>query len=299
MTYRALYPTARSPQKYGASRHTPLICVNVFSANSNRQIPLFTKSIQRAIDLRDLAYSRWKTFRTVELKFQYSAARANVNKCIRCAKMEYYSRRFAFAMETRQTWRTIREIGLCNTHHNTSCQIDPNDLNKSFVNTPWCGLIQISIAFIVIMLILILVLTLTSLGLNVSPSMMSCRLHSLWNLIPLEAIICILNLYPDVIFLVLLDLSKAFGTFDHSFGNLNFSSDFLIHLPNLYARICPNAQNLFFCEANGLIIYLWRKVYLRDLFLDHFFLPVCQWFTWISLELQNPFVCRWRATLLK
>ena len=136
MTYRALYPTARSPQKYGASRHTPLICVNVFSANSNRQIPLFTKSIQRAIDLRDLAYSRWKTFRTVELKFQYSAARANVNKCIRCAKMEYYSRRFAFAMETRQTWRTIREIGLCNTHHNTSCQIDPNDLNKSFVNTP-------------------------------------------------------------------------------------------------------------------------------------------------------------------
>ena len=33
----------------------------------------------------------------------HSGARVNVNKCIRCEKMEYYSRRFASAMETRQT----------------------------------------------------------------------------------------------------------------------------------------------------------------------------------------------------
>ena len=43
---------------------------------------------------------------------------------------------FASAMETRQTWRTIREIGLCHTHKNESCQMHLNDLNKSFVNTP-------------------------------------------------------------------------------------------------------------------------------------------------------------------
>ena len=48
--------------------------------------------------------------------------------------MEYYSRRFPSAVETRQTWKTIREISLRNTQKNTSCQIDPNDPNKSFVN---------------------------------------------------------------------------------------------------------------------------------------------------------------------
>ena len=95
-----------------------------FERISNRQKPLITNSIKRAIDLSDLAYSRWKRLRTAEMKFQYSATRANVNKCIRCVKMEYYFRQFASAIETRQT----------------------------------CG--TISVAFIVIMLILILVLAL-------------------------------------------------------------------------------------------------------------------------------------------
>ena len=63
-----------------------------FERISNRQKPLITNSIKRAIDLSDLAYSRWKRLRTAEMKFQYSATRANVNKCIRCVKMEYYFR---------------------------------------------------------------------------------------------------------------------------------------------------------------------------------------------------------------
>ena len=67
--------------------------------------------------------------------------------------------RFAYVIETKQTWRTIREIGLCNMHKNTSCQMDPNDLNE-------CGLTQVSIVFIAVMLILIMVPTLIYLSMT-------------------------------------------------------------------------------------------------------------------------------------
>ena len=86
-------------------------------------------------------------------------------------------------METRQTWGTIREIGLCNTHKNTSCQIDPNDLNKSFVNTSivradpnfysfHCDHAYSDIGGNMIYP------SKTSLGLNALRSMMSCSIRS-------------------------------------------------------------------------------------------------------------------------
>lgn len=100
-----------------------------------KQKPWFTNAIKNAINLRDLAYARWKRFKTVEFKLQYSIARKNVNGQIRQAKTEYYSKRFSSAIDSKQTWNTIREIGIGKVNKN-DCQADANTLNTMFANIP-------------------------------------------------------------------------------------------------------------------------------------------------------------------
>lgn len=101
-----------------------------------KQKPWFTSNIKNAICQRDLAYARWKRFKTFELKLQYSIARKYVNKLIKSAKTEYYSNRFSNAIDSRQTWNTIREIGIGKLNNNIDSQVDANMLNRVFTNAP-------------------------------------------------------------------------------------------------------------------------------------------------------------------
>lgn len=98
--------------------------------------PWFNASIKDAIQRRNFAYSRWKRFRTLELKAEFRSARKEVNRQIKLAKSEYYSRRFGSALESSQTWKTIRDIGICNKNNNANCSVDADELNKSFTNIP-------------------------------------------------------------------------------------------------------------------------------------------------------------------
>ncbi|XP_075150730.1 uncharacterized protein LOC142224832 [Haematobia irritans] len=51
-----------------------------------RSLPWFTNDIRRAIDARDLLYSRWKRFRTATLHDEFREARRRVNSLIKHAK---------------------------------------------------------------------------------------------------------------------------------------------------------------------------------------------------------------------
>lgn len=102
----------------------------------NSQKSWFSDSIKHAIQQRDLVYARWKRYKTLDLRLQYITARRDVNKLIKLAKTEYYSTRFSNAIDSRQTWNTIREIGIGKQISNFDIKVDGNMLNKTFTNTP-------------------------------------------------------------------------------------------------------------------------------------------------------------------
>lgn len=98
--------------------------------------PWFSKMIKDAIVIRDIAYSRWKRFRTSDLLTEYRAARSDVNRKIRMAKTEYYFRQFSSAVNSKQKWNTIRSIGIGKDVKDNNCHLDANFLNRSFSNIP-------------------------------------------------------------------------------------------------------------------------------------------------------------------
>lgn len=98
--------------------------------------PWFSASIRRLIIKRDTAYSRWKRYKTPELEMEFKTARRNVNTSIRTAKTEYYSRRFGSAIDSSRTWKCIREIGIGGKCAESDCQLDVEELNRTFMNVP-------------------------------------------------------------------------------------------------------------------------------------------------------------------
>lgn len=98
--------------------------------------PWFSTIIKRAIIRRDVAYSRWKRFKTSVLKIEYHIARNEVNREIRIAKSNYYSNQFGTALESKHTWKTIKDIGIGKNDKNVSCTLDADELNIQFTNLP-------------------------------------------------------------------------------------------------------------------------------------------------------------------
>ncbi|XP_065357232.1 uncharacterized protein LOC135951499 [Calliphora vicina] len=62
------------------------------------------------IEKRYRAYSRWKRFKTPELKEEFCRDKMQVNPQIRKAKSEYYANRFGNTIDGKSKWKTIREI---------------------------------------------------------------------------------------------------------------------------------------------------------------------------------------------
>lgn len=109
----------------------PIKSKNISAKNK----PWFSAAIKQLIKYRDLTYSRWKRFRTPELKLEFREARRNVNINIKLAKTEYYSTLFGNAVDSKQTWRHIKEIGIGRADK-INCEVDADELNKSFTNIP-------------------------------------------------------------------------------------------------------------------------------------------------------------------
>lgn len=103
---------------------------------SQKQKPWFSSSIKRAISRRDIAYSRWKRFKTDQLHEEYHVARKEANKMIKRAKSEYYSVKFSAALGSKKTWQTIREIGIDKSAGKNPITIDVNSVNENFINIP-------------------------------------------------------------------------------------------------------------------------------------------------------------------
>ncbi|KAI8121682.1 Cyclin-dependent kinase 5 activator 1 [Lucilia cuprina] len=103
---------------------------------STKSKPWFSVSIKQAIQHRDLAYSRWERFKTIELKKAFRTVRNNVNSIIKQAKCDYYSNRFSSALDSKQTWKVIRDIGIGSKDNANYSAVDSDELNEIFIKVP-------------------------------------------------------------------------------------------------------------------------------------------------------------------
>lgn len=104
---------------------------------SSKSNPWFNPHIHSLIQQRDLAYSRWKRFKTPELEDLFRAARKEVNCKIKLAKTNYYTKSFGSAVQSGQKWKLIKDIGIGKTNHNViNPSVNVDDLNDAFTNIP-------------------------------------------------------------------------------------------------------------------------------------------------------------------
>lgn len=103
---------------------------------SNKHKPWFSPEIKDYINQRDLAYARWKRFRTTTLHEDYLAAKRRTNKMIKKAKSDFYAEKFSSAIGSKRTWQTIREVGIGKSTNQEPCLIDADTINEKFLNVP-------------------------------------------------------------------------------------------------------------------------------------------------------------------
>lgn len=98
------------------------------------QNPWFDAEIRYLICLRNIAYGRWKRFKTPELHGLYKSARNKVNSTINYKKRSYYTQKFDRALTTKETWKNIRCIGIGKDASSDNNDLDVDILNSKFVN---------------------------------------------------------------------------------------------------------------------------------------------------------------------
>jgi len=101
------------------------------------QKPWFCDNIKRLITQRNKTYNRWKRYRTSDIYEEFKNISKNIVKMIDTAKAEYYRSKFTDAVSTKQTWKQIKAIGMCNKKSNSICDktVDINKLNEKFVQS--------------------------------------------------------------------------------------------------------------------------------------------------------------------
>lgn len=101
----------------------------------HKQPPWFNAEIKKLIDVRNLAYKRWKRFKTQVLHDNFKSARAAVLKLINSAKSSYFKRKFQLSIDSKCKWKEIRKIGICDSRNETlNSNINVDELNERFVN---------------------------------------------------------------------------------------------------------------------------------------------------------------------
>jgi len=97
--------------------------------------PWFSRNIKTLMIQRDNAYNKWKRYRTTYHHEIYNNLRKAVTKSINNAKRQYYHSKFSQSVNSKATWKAIKEIGL---NKKSSCSLpldtDLNALNQKFIS---------------------------------------------------------------------------------------------------------------------------------------------------------------------
>lgn len=116
---------------YLYNKHVPIVTKNI-KCNDR---PWFTGEIKHLMEVRDSAYKLWKRYKTPDLKDILRQAKRNVVAKIKQSKSIFYKNKFKNAIDTKQTWKEIRKIGISKPK-NKIIDADVNELNNKFINIP-------------------------------------------------------------------------------------------------------------------------------------------------------------------
>jgi len=97
-----------------------------------KQNPWFTGEIHRHITERNKIYNHWKRYRLPQDYDKYRMIKKKVSKMIRLAKIKHYEEKFSTALNTKQTWKCIKNIGIGGKNLNKTVSEDLNELNRRF-----------------------------------------------------------------------------------------------------------------------------------------------------------------------
>ncbi|XP_075170106.1 uncharacterized protein LOC142242408, partial [Haematobia irritans] len=96
------------------------------------QLAWFDNNIMQLIKERDTAYRRWKRFKSDELYDLYKINRKRVSKEIESKKRDHFRRKFQTAIDGKQKWKEIRNIGIGKRKHAILNDVDLNKMNAYF-----------------------------------------------------------------------------------------------------------------------------------------------------------------------
>lgn len=100
---------------------------------TNVSCPWFTASIQQSIRDRNKYHSAWKKNPTPHNWTVFTRARNRTNHIIKKAKQLYFGRNLSTSLPPRKLWNNIKQFGI-HSRSESSCCLDPNDLNKHFIS---------------------------------------------------------------------------------------------------------------------------------------------------------------------
>jgi len=100
-----------------------------------RTKPWFNTSIEMLIKQREVAYKRWKRYKTPELLSAFNEVKKNTAREIKMAKIRHYENKFTEIANSKEKWRQIKTLGVGKSQKHSN-NIDVNELNAKFVNIP-------------------------------------------------------------------------------------------------------------------------------------------------------------------
>lgn len=103
---------------------------------THKNKPWFNDEIKNFIDLRNIAFARWKRFKIASLHSVYCNLRNSVTAKIRSAKVNHYEHKFNMAISSKSKWRIIRNIGITKDKCYAQNVPDVDELNRHFLNLP-------------------------------------------------------------------------------------------------------------------------------------------------------------------
>jgi len=95
--------------------------------------PWLNPNITALIQQRELAYKRWKRYKTPELLAAFNEIKKKTIKEIKYAKTSYYENKFTEVVNGKDKWKQIRTLGVGKSKKHSS-RIDVSELNAKFAN---------------------------------------------------------------------------------------------------------------------------------------------------------------------
>jgi len=110
--------------------------VPIKTVRNHKSCPWLTPQIKSLMNQRNIAYLRWKSYKTPEYLSPYKSLRNMVIKNIRAEKTKHFENKFSGSINSKQKWSQIKRMNAVPTKNRAVdiADLNLNEINCSFVN---------------------------------------------------------------------------------------------------------------------------------------------------------------------